>query len=614
MKLGGHVLMSALFACGGSACGSSPAVPSGTPPSSPAAPPAAALAFGPYVTLRSETAAPSGGGEPTLQIGRDGRLWVTDVVPAQIWTSSDRGATWTFNAPALSIGDGDMDAAPDDGGRVHVVDLEQTGHCVFYYRSTDFGRTFDIVQAAHDGMWVPGDGGCPRSSTTRVDRPWVSAWGSTVYIVSKDETTAGTAGVDVSFDSGQTFTHAPKFAFPEAQGMAIDPVDGTLYVIGEEAAHFDSTLGRSVFRIVRVASSKDGRAFTSAQVFDGQQFDVAAGGFATIAVDAGHNVYAAWSDNSAGTTDVYISVSRDRGVTWSAPIRIGGGLTLSVYATIVAGDAGRVAVAWYGTADPAKASNDAHGTTWYVYAAVSTNALDRNPTFETVKVSDRPFHHNSISAHVNVCEGVELSGGHFPDGYEPRILDFFRAAIDPTGALNVIWVDTTAPVIEDHFARQVSGPPLRTAAALPAVLTEKIVRINTLARQSGGGARETTIGESELNTYLPRLLRDAVSPALLDVSVTLHDANRLTLRAILDGTPRLPVVVDGTLVTRGGTAALAVDAAMLDRAPAPPAALQRALAKRLSPDAADWHLGDPFQLPAGIRELRIARGRLTVVQ
>src|SRR5207302_776022 len=97
-------------------------------------------------------------------------------------------------------------------------------------------------------------------------------------------------------------------------------------------------IGRNTGRAVYVAGSRDGRAFSSALAFDGRQFDVAAGGFPSIAVDADHNVYVAWSDNSAGTTDVYVSVSRDRGTTWSASTRVSQGLTLAVYPTIVAGD------------------------------------------------------------------------------------------------------------------------------------------------------------------------------------------------------------------------------------------------------------------------------------
>src|SRR5205807_5282120 len=126
------------------------------------------LAFGPFVVIGADQTR-FHGGEPFLQRGLSGTLWSTNTAPSQIWKSTDRGSTWTFVAPALSLGGGDMDAAEDDAGRVHVVDLTDGSvnllGCVFYYRSTDGGRTFDSVRATHGGgVWVDGDGGCASRS------------------------------------------------------------------------------------------------------------------------------------------------------------------------------------------------------------------------------------------------------------------------------------------------------------------------------------------------------------------------------------------------------------------------------------------------------------------
>jgi hypothetical protein len=140
-------------------------------------------------------------------------------------------------------------------------------------------------------------------------------------------------------------------------------------------------------------------------------------------------------------------------------------LTVSTYPTLVAGDSGRVAVAWYGTPDPAQARNDAHGANWYVYAALSTNATEDQPVFESTKVSEQPFHHSSICAHLSLCEGIRIQPGTpFPPGYEEGIADFFRMAVDPTGVLSVVWHDTTTPTKSDHFARQTGGRLLKESA------------------------------------------------------------------------------------------------------------------------------------------------------
>jgi hypothetical protein len=292
-----------------------------------------------------------------------------------------------------------------------------------------------------------------------VDRPWVGTFGANkVYMVAKEQ---GTAGVNVSVDGGQTFTYTnlPQTSAGETGSMAIDPVDGTVYVVGEGYAPFDATIQRNPVNAIKVSMSQDGAAFSYRTAVSSTQFDLGGSPFPSIAVDAAHNIYMAWCGNSAGTWDLYLAVSRDRGQTWSAPVRISQGLTVSTYPTLAAGDAGHIAVAWYGTPDPATARNDAHGANWYVYAAMSTNGADTQPVFQTTKISDQPSHHGSICAHQILCDGrVVNSAADFPPGYEQGIADFFRIAVDPAGALNVVWHDTTQTQGVDHFSRQTGGP------------------------------------------------------------------------------------------------------------------------------------------------------------
>ena len=398
-------------------------------------------------------------GEPTLHAARDGTLWVTDLIPAQIWKSTDRGSTWTFVPPPLLFGGSDMDAAQDDAGRVHILD-QSSSNCIYYYRSSDGGTTFDLLKTLQGGgVWGSPNGRCD-SSGVPIDRPWVKTFGSDrVYVVTKER--VGT-GVSVSQDGGRTFTATTigRGAFTEEQGAAVDPADGSLYIIGGVLETLDPVLGKNPSHEIQVAASPDGRTFSASTVVSNPNADLAESEFPSVAVDAAHNVYAAWSDNSAGTVDVYVAVSRDRGKTWSAPIRVSQGQTVATYPTIVAGDAGRIAVAWYGTSDAAKWRGDAHGASWYVYAAMSTNALDANPTFEQVKVTEQPSHHNSICFHLTVCEGLDFATAD-PPGYERGLLDFFRMVLDSTGALNLVWADTGPGGPRTHFARQTGGRLLK---------------------------------------------------------------------------------------------------------------------------------------------------------
>src|SRR5205814_4591280 len=78
------------------------------------------LAFGSPIVVQPSG---SGAGEPTLQVGSDGTMWLTDLF--QIRRSIDHGATWLSIAPPLSRGGAAMDAAQADRGRVHAVDRDR---------------------------------------------------------------------------------------------------------------------------------------------------------------------------------------------------------------------------------------------------------------------------------------------------------------------------------------------------------------------------------------------------------------------------------------------------------------------------------------------------------
>src|SRR5579872_1177564 len=245
-----------------------------------------------------------------------------------------------------------MDGALDGSGRLHVLDLARNVRCVYYYRSEDGGNSFTVQATPGGGVWLPGDGGCdalPRMITA--DRPWVGTFGAdTVYLVAREPISKVT-GVNVSRDGGQTFTYTAvsESSAGAVFGMAVDPVDGTLYLLGDTFGTFEQSIGKIPVSGFQVTMSPDGANFSSSTVISSPRFDLGGTLIAPIAVDGGHNLYVAWSDNSAGAWHIYLSVSRDRGQTWSTPVRVSQGLTASTYPTLAAGDAGHVAVAWYGT-------------------------------------------------------------------------------------------------------------------------------------------------------------------------------------------------------------------------------------------------------------------------
>ncbi|MGI8610551.1 MAG: hypothetical protein ACR2MY_15225 [Candidatus Dormibacteria bacterium] len=195
--------------------------------------------------------------------------------------------------------------------------------------------------------------------------------------------------------------------------------------------------------------------------------------FATVAVDRGGNVYLAWVD--AATYQVRWARSSDQGKTWSKPISVNGApAVVNVMPWIVAGDAGRVDIVFYGS--PSAAAPTTNYGPWNIYMVQTLNGTDALPQWSQAQLTDRPNHVDPIC-----LSGLGCTTAMGPAG-DRELGDFFRVALDSAGRAVVSFADgnnmlgsevANGPLASPSFAnlvRQATGPSLYAAQGdVPAI-------------------------------------------------------------------------------------------------------------------------------------------------
>ena len=398
------------------------------------------LAFAPMKLIDDVRA----GGEPVIQVTQKGTLLVAAhpgwthtryppspnlVTPATgqsyLWRSEDKGETWT--PVGLPVGPGvgprgigqgvsDPDFAMDSKGRIYLTDLEALAAASVSW-SDDDGKT-----------WLMGND--VASTYGPVDRNWLAAHGTDVYFMGNY---FGAERVLKSTDGGITWTQVG--ASHCGSDFTARESDGAL-LVGCGAGIDVSTDGGKTFTKMEVPDAEsDSRVMTEP------------------AVDAAGNVYTAWTQEDG----VYLAGTSDLGETWTTPLRVSDGLgTMThIWPWVVAGDAGRVAVVWYATdaeGGPSKAKGD-----WFVYQATVLDAMGAAPTLVNAKVTESPVFQGGICQRGTACQLDPTSAG------DRRLGDFFEAAIDAEGYVNIVYsVALKDAISHPGFSRQTSGPSLRS--------------------------------------------------------------------------------------------------------------------------------------------------------
>lgn len=185
-------------------------------------------------------------------------------------------------------------------------------------------------------------------------------------------------------------------------------------------------------------------------------------------------LYALYSND----TNVMLTHSLDRGVTWSAPVRVNdaatvatpsvpGGPIFNIFPRLALGTTfGSVGIVWYGTDNVqgtggSVSSNSRGGPAalWTVYYALTYNATAVVPNFMEQRLSNH-FNHAG-----NISEGGLVVTGANPNR---NLLDYFEVSFDPKGAAVVGYTDDHSDFSGECFAvRQTGGLSIVPGVVVP---------------------------------------------------------------------------------------------------------------------------------------------------
>jgi hypothetical protein len=294
-------------------------------------------------------------------------------------------------------------------------------------KSTDKGVTYTRNNLGNASGGVPAD-----------DRQWEEFLGNNVVYLFYRTLAPAVTQVQRSTDGGLTFGPAQTAGtIGQAGYIDVHQKTGTVYISGSTGQVCHSTVilptgEAAVYQCVQAATDPNGVAHLFFVV--------------KVADDGTPNgtVYACYSNDH----DIFLVNSSDKGVTWSAPVRVSNGAETktAVFPWIETGPTpGSVGIAWYGTAN---ATNDDNAD-WNVFFAQSFNATAATPTFRQVKVSDHVIH------------GSNISEGGLTGTANRNLIDYFQISFDPTGAAVIGFADDHNDFDgHTYVSRQISGPKI----------------------------------------------------------------------------------------------------------------------------------------------------------
>ncbi len=365
------------------------------------------------------------GSEPTMGVTKDGSLYVTGG-GAKVWKSSDHGKTWANVADARPRPDLDpylwVDARTD-----RIFSSPDNVVCSNLMWSDDGAKTWSWNPAG--GCGLPGHD--HQSLVTGPPPKGVSTQGYPDVVYYSYNSFRSLALPAPLEQDGTWVTESLDGGMTWGVGVDVLPSDACEDGLnGAPAVAPDGTVYVPIPRCdgMHVAVSKDaGKTWTVHDILDagtlGANEPQGQGLVGTsnpyepnpgMGVDAAGNAFVAFGGKDGR---MYLARSVDSGATWSKPMVVSPpDVTSTAFSALVAGDAGRIAIAYLGTNAstdnwPGKAAQNApDGVAWHLYLTYVTDALAPVPTPVSLRATpaDDPVQVGCIwqSGGSNACRNL----------------------------------------------------------------------------------------------------------------------------------------------------------------------------------------------------------------
>lgn len=375
--------------------------------------------------------------EPMIMVDSEGRIFISAPtgVPSSspLFISEDNGTTFTRVEPnPTPLGGGDTSIAIGPHDEIYLTDLWAGSSTIL--SSADHGKTWFAMPAAsqipyHDREWNTVDSQGVAYYLGRTFTPGVAAW------------------VSKSTDGGKTWIHAGN---PWNQILPGDANQGRQdgnFFTNPKTDEIAVVYSCANMGVCLSRSSDQGTTWKPVVAAKGE--GSIANIFPAATADVDGNWYVSWAETRGDDKVIRMAWSAD-GDTWSEPVDVASGAGNRVFPWMVAGDAGRVAIAWYETATPGD-NNDAAAmkdASWSLVSAFSYDALGVAPTFTLHNVTTDALHVGSVS-----------TGGTLGDA-DRSLGDFFTIALDIHGFVHYTFIESLDGKTVCMYARQTGGDSL----------------------------------------------------------------------------------------------------------------------------------------------------------